>query len=487
MLSRFLTALRALICLLQLFLVAVPVVLPRGAAGGAEQQQQQKQVERSCPPGRQADGAIEPLRPGYERANQAASLCLSKYASASATTLTTGTTAATSEELDVYWAQARAMSASRVDSGQVRDDITKQVFAAFAYGAARQQRALDPASTARLRGQLPGKLLQRLINDGRIEEGAEILLSMYYLGLGRSPTAAAGIAYLLGAQDRETGCWRDSGEGSSFFATVVVAQVLRVAFERACFYSTTITADNCSSHSSHNDTSFTATTTITRHGTEESSLQLFDDFLNSTEVSLLNSLGQRLIAAGHGVSKGYMTRVQLTRRSVRRQLQQDSDSASPQRVAEVAVLAMLSRRVAALTGIPQHPDEHVFWVAQTSHTRLGLPHHDLNKAPYRAQTMLIFLSDQPAVTTHAGKILSLYDELPDPPLTHSRTSKHLNSLSLYGVFAGGGSGSGGLQFPCFGGPSQRGDEGLCNALVNGFHAVHYPPTLLQPGFSATHW
>eukprot|EP01043_Picozoa_sp_COSAG02_P019979 COSAG02_NODE_974_length_15518_cov_97.334717_12_plen_211_part_00 len=58
---------------------------------------------------------------------------------------------------------------------------------------------------------------------------------------------------------------------------------------------------------------------------------------------------------------------------------------------------------------------------------MGLPHHDLNKAPLRVVTVLIFLSD-------------------------------------------GFPRSGALQFPCFGGTGGRGMDDVCETLQRGFRA-----------------
>eukprot|EP01043_Picozoa_sp_COSAG02_P028051 COSAG02_NODE_1683_length_11339_cov_976.310409_3_plen_165_part_00 len=69
----------------------------------------------------------------------------------------------------------------------------------------------------------------------------------------------------------------------------------------------------------------------------------------------------------------------------------------------------------------------MYFVAQGSHSKIGLPHHDLNKAPLRVVTVLIFLSDG------------------HPP-------------------------SGDLQFPCFGGADGRGMDDVCDTLRRGFHA-----------------
>lgn len=87
----------------------------------------------------------------------------------------------------------------------------------------------------------------------------------------------------------------------------------------------------------------------------------------------------------------------------------------------------MEQRVANLTGVRSHEHERVYFVSQGAHSRIGLPHHDLNKAPLRVVTVLIFLSDG----------------LPR---------------------------SGDLQFPCFGGTGGRGMEDVCDALQNGFRA-----------------
>jgi len=87
----------------------------------------------------------------------------------------------------------------------------------------------------------------------------------------------------------------------------------------------------------------------------------------------------------------------------------------------------VERRVANLTGIRPHKDERVYFVAQGAHSKIGLPHHDLNKAPLRVVTVLIFLS---------------------------------NSLPR----------SGDLQFPCFGGTDGKGMDDVCATLQRGFRA-----------------
>ena len=77
---------------------------------------------------------------------------------------------------------------------------------------------------------------------------------------------------------------------------------------------------------------------------------------------------------------------------------------------------------------------------------MGLPHHDLNKAPMRVVTVLIFLSD--------GL----------PP-------------------------SGDLQFPCFGGTHGRGMEDVCDSLQRGFRegrrAIDYKGAASKQSWNTT--
>lgn len=106
----------------------------------------------------------------------------------------------------------------------------------------------------------------------------------------------------------------------------------------------------------------------------------------------------------------------------------------------------MEQRVANLTGIRSHNDERVYFVSQGAHARIGLPHHDLNKAPLRVVTVLIFLTDG----------------LPR---------------------------SGDLQFPCFGGTGGRGMEDVCDALQRGFRAgrraIDYAGAASKQSWNAT--
>ena len=104
-------------------------------------------------------------------------------------------------------------------------------------------------------------------------------------------------------------------------------------------------------------------------------------------------------------------------------------------------------RVARLSGVRSHKDERVYFVAQGPHSRMGLPHHDLNKAPMRVVTVLIFLSD-------------------------------------------GRPRSGALQFPCFGGADGRGMADVCDTLRRGFReegrrAIDYSGTVSNQSWNTT--
>ena len=65
-------------------------------------------------------------------------------------------------------------------------------------------------------------------------------------------------------------------------------------------------------------------------------------------------------------------------------------------------------RVAAVTGVPVHPGDSAYFVAQRPHRHMGQPHHDQNHRPLRHWTVLIYLSDQPVCLS--------WDTYPPPPL-----------------------------------------------------------------------